>query len=136
MIRVLCTFVAVALPWTAAAERLLVCDIDGRASFFSAPDAGPVPQECRPAGVAAAPDPAPDPVPGPVQEQILRRLDSQQAAIRRLETELSVLRGLPQARVPAPRPVDPAGLESRARVRDLGQDLERKLDALSPPPRP
>ncbi|MBM9594963.1 hypothetical protein [Roseitranquillus sediminis] len=68
--------------------------------------------------------------PAPALDDLARRLDEQEARIHRLERQVQGMaapayRPMPLPRMPAADPYD-----TRGRLRDLGQDIDRKLDAL------
>lgn len=122
---------ALALAGTAAPADLIECMVDGLPVAVSGPVAADLPEACRPLSAAAFPlgtdnrDGA----------DLARRLDAQEAAIARLEREVERLRLL-MIRPTVAQPAAPSiggtlGQDSAGRLRDLGQDLDRKLDALA-----
>ena len=113
-----------------AAPAAYLCKTEAGPLLVSGPALSQPPANCRTAAgaewVRAGPDLA----------EIARRLEAHERALARLSKEVEAL-----ARRVAPRdlvlPAPPSGLGAAARsdqrLRDLGQDIDRKLDALTAP---
>ena len=126
-----CLAVALALvPAFGHAATLYECEIDGGPTLVSGPELPVVPEPCRALSEAALGRSE-----GPEQltlESISRRLDQQEAVLERLARQVERLGGVtvrPAVRAPVPR--SPALDDARDRMRDLGQEIDRKLDDLA-----
>ncbi len=114
----------------AAQSALYECAVDGRPSLWTGPAGAVAPEGCDRLPSVALDRAEPDLV------TLVRRLDRQEAELRRLADEVDALSRqagvLPAARTPA-MPRGTSGLEAQSaqRFRDLGQDIDRKLDDLS-----
>ncbi len=113
----------VAVPSPGTSQSLFVCEDEGRSFVFAGEEGAPGCSEVAPGGrdlglTAAQPD----------MDAIVRALNAQSARISRLEQLLLGARSQPSRR-PAIRPTtDP--FDTQGRTRDLGQDVERRLDEL------
>lgn len=120
---------AVALPaltasGAATAQTVFLCQDDGRSFAVLGEEGAP---GCRPLA-----DPETDLRLAPAQpdlSDVMRQLSAQSARIDRLE---QLLLGRRPSLAPRPRPLTQGDtFDTRGRTRDLGQDLERRLDELS-----
>ncbi len=112
-----------AAPGPVAAQSLFVCEDGGRPFVVAGADGAPgcreVDSSARDLGLSSA---------QPDLDAIVRALNAQSARIDRLELMLLGARSTPSRR-PVMRPtVDP--FDTRGRTRDLGQDIERRLDEM------
>ncbi len=126
-VTILAAALAVAVAGAARAD-LFDCNVAGRPVVVAGPALQGLPENCRRLAASAFAPPAPDPA------QLARRLDAQEAALARLSARLeSLARAVRAPVVLAPPPRSAIGAEAEAeaadRLRDLGQDINRKLDA-------
>ncbi len=103
-----------------AAPRLIVCESGGRSEVFSGPAPEPLPEPCRAVEGALFVGPS------ETTADLVTAIARLSARVRALEVaRFGAAIGTPRL----PRASDPAAAQATERLRDLGQDIDRKLDA-------